>query len=98
MAATDDAVARSGGPVVTNDEGVFTLSWPSGRPREFLCTPEVLEQLVAERNRYREHSVLLNSVGWRIAEALGDVDPGDTTNDSAGVLVDLERLIAKVPT
>ena len=58
---------------------------------------EILADESDECSKFREHSVLLNSVGWRIAEALGDVGPGDTTNDSAGVLVDLERLIAKVP-
>lgn len=38
--------------------------------------PSELEQLRAERDRYREHSITLNSVSFAMAEALGDVAPG----------------------
>lgn len=30
----------------------------------------------ADRDRYREHSIWLNSLSWRIAEAVGDVPDG----------------------
>jgi len=43
--------------------------------------------------RWREHSILLNSISWRISEALGQVGPGDTEHQ-----VDLESNITKVLT
>lgn len=35
-------------------------------------------ELREERDRYREHSVTLNSIGWQVAQALGDVPSGAT--------------------
>lgn len=48
----------------------------------------------AELQRLREHSVLLNELGWRMAEALGDVEPGQTAI-VADERQQLERLIAR---
>lgn len=42
-----------------------------------------LAEAEAERDKFREHSVELNSVGWRLAEAVGDVGPGDTQIESS---------------
>lgn len=36
-----------------------------------------VERLTAERDRFREHSVTLNTVGFRMADALGQVPEGD---------------------
>lgn len=35
-----------------------------------------LARVTAERDRFREHSITLNSVSWKLAEALGDAVPG----------------------
>jgi len=43
--------------------------------------------------RFREHSILLNTLGWRIAEALGDIPAGATSHE-ADEAADLTRLIA----
>jgi hypothetical protein len=53
-------------------------------------------ELEVERDRFRAHSVTLNTVAWRIATALGDVKDGDTSH-YGDVLHDLDRLIALVP-
>lgn len=37
-----------------------------------------LAKVTAERDRYREHSILLNSVQWTLAEVLGEVPDGAT--------------------
>lgn len=37
---------------------------------------DYIDALTADRDRLREHSVTLNTVTWKIAEALGDVPPG----------------------
>ena len=57
--------------------------------------PAEVEQLRAERDRYREHSVTLNSIAWRIASALGDVPDGadQIPSDPVGRT---DRLIAEV--
>lgn len=52
------------------------------------------EEAIAERDRYREHSTWLNTVGFKLAEALGDVPPG--ADAVAGNPIEqAERLIAK---
>lgn len=47
---------------------------------------------MGEIDTFREHSVRLNAIGWRLAEAVGDVGPDDTEveSDPEGRL---ERLI-----
>lgn len=42
------------------------------------------DELLEERDRFRAHSVMLNTVAWRLAEALGDVGPDDTEHESDG--------------
>lgn len=32
-----------------------------------------LQEVIAERDVFREHSIMLNSIGWRMAQALGMV-------------------------
>lgn len=59
------------------------------------CAEASYADLVAERNRYREHSVTLNSVGWKLAQALGDVPDGaDAVRGNP--LERADRLIAEV--
>lgn len=41
-------------------------------------------ELLEERDRFRAHSVMLNTVAWRLAEALGDVGPDDNERESDG--------------
>jgi len=45
-----------------------------------------------ERDRFREHSVTLNTVSWRISQALGNVPEG-ATEVWGDTLPDLEALI-----
>lgn len=55
------------------------------------------DRLEAERDRYRQHSITLNSVAFAIAEALGDVPPGaDRTEGNP--IEQAQRLIAEVNT
>jgi len=57
--------------------------------------PALAAALVAalsERDRFREHSVTLNTVGWRISEALGNVPEG-ATEVWGDTLPNLEALI-----
>lgn len=49
----------------------------------------------SDNARWRQDSITLNQVGWRIAEALGDIPEGGTHHE-ADILEDLERLIALV--
>lgn len=51
--------------------------------------------LEAEVSRLAEHSVQLNALGWRLAEAVGDVGPADDRvyTDPAERMARLERLI-----
>lgn len=58
---------------------------------------EQLNALIAERDRFREHSVQLNNVAWRLAELNGDVLPGDVEKIvNSDVLAELERYAASV--
>jgi len=72
--------------------------WWAGDPSFKWCTgvercPEVA-RLTAELERYREHSTTLNTVAYKLAEALGDIPQGQ--HWSEGNPVELaERLIAK---
>lgn len=52
-------------------------------------------ELELERDRYREHSVLLNTVGWRAAEALGLVAAGQDLEDGPGAEELIGQLIAE---
>ncbi len=54
------------------------------------------DPIVAARNRFKEHSILLNQIGWRIAEALGEVTTGDASIE-ADIPTMLERLIERAP-
>jgi hypothetical protein len=52
--------------------------------------------------KFRQHSILLNQVAWKISKALGDIPEGvdkhwveDGADGTPGVLMDLDRLIAK---
>lgn len=50
----------------------------------------------AEVERFRAHSVMLNTVAWHLAEALGDVGPDDTEHESdGGVPAAVDRLTAE---
>lgn len=51
--------------------------------------------LRTQRDKFREHSVTLNGIGWRMAEVLGDVPEGaDAIHADVGT--QLDRLIARV--
>ena len=49
--------------------------------REQADTADRLAAAEVERDKFREHSVLLNSVSWRLLEATGRVGPGDETHE-----------------
>lgn len=53
-----------------------------------------LAAVEAERDRYREHSITLNTVAFAIADALGDVPPG-TDRIEGNPVEQAQRLIAK---
>ena len=53
------------------------------------------ETRTEELERFREHSVTLNSVGWRMAVALGDVPEG-ADRVEGNPLEQVDRLIAEL--
>jgi hypothetical protein len=53
--------------------------------------------LLAEVQRLREHSITLNSVGWKLAQALGNV-PADADQVEGNPIDLAERLIAELAT
>lgn len=57
--------------------------------RDHTAALRLLGQTCDERDRYRQHSVQLNSIGWRLAQALGQVPDG-----ADAVTGDPERLLA----
>lgn len=72
-----------GGLTWGDPEGDPDDGWDVGEAFTWLeVTPEVrasrdaLVAAIAERGRFREHSVILNSVSWRMAELLGLVPDG----------------------
>lgn len=57
---------------------------------------ESKKQMKADLEKFRQHSIILNQVGWKINKALGDIPEGLTEYWSKdGILADLDRLIAK---
>lgn len=50
------------------------------------------DDVVAQVESWRSHSVILNTVAWKIADALGDIPEGAETHEG-DVLEDLDRLI-----
>jgi dihydrofolate reductase len=60
------------------------------RVAELEAEPRALAEFDADRDRYREHSQLLNTIGYRMAEAL------DLTRDGQPVNVDLAALVERI--
>lgn len=52
------------------------------------------DRAAEQAERWRQHSVTLNRVGWRLAMALGDI-PEDAVRHDGDVLADVDRLIAE---
>jgi hypothetical protein len=52
-------------------------------------------RLTFERERHLEHSVALNTVAWKLAEALGDIPHGQTWAEGNPVEM-ADRLIAEL--
>lgn len=68
----------------------------AANPRSFGKTKTKEEVMKDDLEKFRQHSILLNQVAWKISQALGDVPEGATEVWSEeGVLADLDRLIAK---
>jgi hypothetical protein len=101
-----EAPAEPTRPFWTEDDGVPVLAIPGESYRYFdlpdVASVALLDLIQANRPvpaeptaehecRYREHSVTLNSVGWRLARLLGDAQPGDTR-----VHADVDDLVARV--
>ena len=64
--------------------------------RQFIAdAADRLEDQAAEIARLRKHSVILNSVAWRISEALGKVG-ADDTEVLGDAQADLEELISQL--
>lgn len=67
-------------------------------------TYSVAGALLGDVDRFREHSVTLNTVCWKIAAALGDIPPGATEIDGKPVeqadrlIAERDRLLAEVET
>lgn len=59
-------------------------------------SPDDLKDLIADRERYMRHSIILNSIAWRIAEALGKVTANDACRDG-DVEADLTELLSMLP-
>jgi len=80
--------------------GSFSVHPQAALDAEFIAharedVPALAAALVAalsERDRFREHSVTLNTVSWRISEALGNVPEG-ATEVWGDTLPNLEALI-----
>lgn len=59
-----------------------------------------INDLTAERDRYRTHSVTLNTIAWKLAVALGDAAPdadaivGDPVEQADRLIAKLEQLRA----
>lgn len=47
---------------------------------ELKNTKYLLAKAVKDRDLFRGHSVILNSVGWKVSEALGQIRPGDNVH------------------
>lgn len=75
------------------------VTWIRARRSPSAPTPEQERRLLAdvETNaaRWREHSIVLNRAAWRIAEALGDIEPDAEIHES-DVDADLDRLLGRI--
>lgn len=68
---------------------------PAGYPDPGETTSARARRLTAERDRYREHSIALNTIAWRIASALGDV-PAGADRITGDPVEQADRLIAEL--
>jgi len=48
-----------------------------------------------QKEMWREHSIVLNQVGWKIAVALGYITEGQSRLEGAAILDLVDELIAK---
>lgn len=50
---------------------------PSGDVRLITQQKDIIRELEASNRKFRDHSVMLNQVLWRMSEELGEVKPAD---------------------
>jgi hypothetical protein len=50
VAMTDETVPPDTAVFMRDEKGVVSVEWPSGRPREVMCSTEMIESWVDDRN------------------------------------------------
>lgn len=79
FAAPEPAVPPDAAPVVATDaDGRYVISWPRGRPAQFVIASSLFESMVADINQGRHVVDVLQGV----AEALARVVPSAAETQS----------------